>query len=177
MKYNDFIKRLEQIPKSCDEYLRLGYADDFIHRISDGLFPKKKHLFIDDRKDSDEILKLVNTYNMEFTNIGMISFLDRTKLKGERTFFGKFEVDDLVVDHFSGEIRCYEEDSNHMLSRCAIDGSSFFDALIEAASFLMERMVNEELYNDQVKNEEIANKCAELAGGVEFKDFYRIMLS
>jgi hypothetical protein len=61
--------------------------------------------------------------------------------------------------------------------RCAADGASFLAALVELAAFVENATFKTDLLDNESVIETVAEHCAELAGGQEYFEFYKISLT
>ncbi|BAU54909.1 hypothetical protein [Mucilaginibacter gotjawali] len=177
MNYTEFAEKIKGIPSSYEAYKARGLDDVFIRKqIQEYQIMRKKDAVIMD--NDDEIIKLINVFDLTGLSIGMVNFLYQPLVAQEEVvFFGKFETDDLVLYNPNGEIRCYEEQSEHLMYKCAKNGSMFLDALFEAGCFLEKCGLDDDLYNNEQIAQEMAEYCSELAGGKQYKDFYSVMFS
>jgi hypothetical protein len=92
----------------------------------------------------------------------------------------KFDGDFLCISKDSGEVLVYSSQDMTFKShkyRCAIDGASFLAALIVMATFIENATLNYELFENVPVIETVAEHCAELAGGQEYFEFYKLSLS
>lgn len=177
MRYIEFINKLKTIPLTQNAYEKQGLDDEYIKKLIKGYNPSQKTGVEDPTEEKNELIKLIKTYDMSETVIGMIQFLPEPLYKHDIVYFGTFEIDMLGINYPLGDIRCYEESTEHLLYNCAVDASSFLSALWELGNFLEKRSSDEKLYNDEDLADQVATYCAELAGGIQYKDFYSVLLS
>ncbi|MEN0052893.1 MAG: hypothetical protein AAGC65_04455 [Mucilaginibacter sp.] len=175
MIHTEFVTKLKGIASSPEFYKAHGLDQDLINEIIEGYQISKTSN--SQPLINDELLLLLENYDLTKTAIGMVEFVDKPYRNDNRIFFGKFEVDDLVIDIPTGEVRCFESKSTHLLWACAKSGGHFLSSLYEAASFLEKRMLDNELYENEDIGQDVARYCAELAGGNQYVDFYMTLFS
>lgn len=177
MIYTEFIQKLKAIPFAPDIYLREGVSPEFVKKRISSYNPQLKSGIAAAYLGEDELIKLISSYDLTLTEIGMISFLSIPISNVDKIFFGKFEVDMLAIDKITGEIRCYEHSKDNVLWACAKNAGAFLDAIYEGCCFLEKRVIDENLYNDESLSESVVDYCAEIAGGQQYRDFYNVLLS
>jgi hypothetical protein len=177
MIYTEFVEMIKKIPASFEKYKEQGLNDTFINQHINRFSLSKKEADINIHESEDELLKLIKSYNLSEISIGMVNFLPAPYENSENVFFGKFEVDTLAIYQPSAEIRCYEENSDHLMYNCAKNGEMFLSALFEASCFLEKRSMDNEMYDNELLALDVAAYCADLAGGSKYKKFYVVLLS
>ena len=131
---------------------------------------------------SDPFIHLVTHYDMTHTFIGHVWFDldDSTLLEDEINYHvAKFAGDFLCISKDSGEVLVYSSQDmtfkKHRF-RCAANGASFLAALAEFAVFVETAAFNYTLLENESVVDTIAEHCAELAGGQEYFEFFKISL-
>jgi len=173
MNAKKFVMELGEIPIDVRKMRHEGISDDYINDLVNSYQIKAKR---SSSVTDNPIIDLVNNYDVTKLQIGMIGFDDRIKNIGEYTFFGRFEIDHLVINTTFGTILMIENGSDHVLYECAQSGEKFLDALVIAAGFLEKRAMDDKLYDDQVLTCKIAEECGNIAGSPSCVDFYKILL-
>ena len=177
MNVINFVNILKAIPseENANKYKELGLDDDFIREYIG------RYFFIENKvkqyDGEDPIKQLVSNYDGNSVAIGLITFDIKPYEDDLYYYFGRFEIDLLAINKNTGEINQLEYGSDsHLLNSAAKSGLLFLEALIEAAKFLDECGIDDDLYEDQVAINAIADKCSQLAGGDTYLDFYRVLL-
>lgn len=178
MDHITFISRLKDSSLSDEEYRKNGLnkkeTAEFkaFHEAKE----RKEKLDYDGSMLNDEIVRMICEFDLSTVEIGMITFLEEAHETAQYLFFGKFEVDDLVIDLTTREILLLEEDSANILLYCAKNSSSFLEAILSMSKFLSKRGFDEQLYQDEKANLLMAAAAGNLAGGAKYADFFRMML-
>jgi hypothetical protein len=125
----------------------------------------------------DSLLDLVANYDLTNLRIGMVRFNDEVREDDNYYHIGNVEVDFLMKNKMSGIIEVLEFDQpSHVLWKCASNGDAFLDALLLCDSYLTNCIFDDALFdNDEVRLAMIS-ECAEKAGGIEYINFYHVLL-
>lgn len=131
----------------------------------------------------DPFIHLVTHWDMTHTFLGPVWFdLDDAMLLEDEINYhvAKFEGDFLCISKDSGEVLVFSSQDLTFKThkyRCAVDGASFLAALVVMGTFVENAMFNYELFDNVPVVETMSEHCAELAGGQEYYDFYKMILS
>lgn len=125
---------------------------------------------------NDPIENLIKSYNLTNVEIGMVRFNQKVSRKQDYLLFGKFEVDDIAISHITKEVVLLEGGTIHILSYCAANSNAFLAALLSMAAFLEKRAIDDGLFEDELAQKHFAIKCADVAGGEKYINFYGLML-
>jgi hypothetical protein len=179
-------------------------AEEFIEELKDVVHPKEKYLAIHiDEKGYKEIVKnytppvrvlepevdtnepfihLVTHYDMTHTFIGPVWFdLDDSMLLEDEINFhvAKYDGDFLCISKETGEVLVFSSQDLTFKThkyRCAKDGASFLAALVVVAAFIESTTFQRDLLDNESVLDTMAEHCAELAGGQEYFEFYKMTL-
>lgn len=173
MKASEFVEGLKRISVRKDLLKKQGVTDQFIEH--------RKRSYLAAYKGGESVsqcslVELVENYDCSNLEIGMIRFDERIEEKGRFVFFGRFEVDNLVIDITSGSVIMLECGLDHVLYDCAQNDSSFLEAILNTAVFLERRSVEDGLYENEELNNQMAEEFGDIAGGEKYYDFYKMML-
>lgn len=170
----DFVTNLEQLTPTYDDFKGMKVSDEFIKKeinhyklISKGTGTLQIN---------NEILTLINEFDVSNIEIGMVTLNNKIKEDNKYYFFGRFEVDNLVIEKDTGIIKLLEYEINHEMQVCAENSSKFLDALIVAAKHFRNCLFSDDLFDDQVEVCKVAKECADLAGGDKYLDFYKMYI-
>lgn len=175
MNENEFVDRLRKIPLHHEQYRVRGLNDDFILRTIKRYNPPPREIEARIYTD-DPLIRLINSYDLSDTEIGMVCFDEEVTEIGDYFFIGRFEVEPLCISKATKEVVMLSDETGMESLRCARSSDAFLDSLIVAGIFLEKRIIDAKL----IENEEIAcsmaEHCAERAGGARYLDFYKILL-
>lgn len=177
MNHLQFIEQLAGIPLPDEAYKQVGLSSKYIKDIKKNYIPLNKK--VTNKKDvppDNAILSLMAAYDMSKVSIGMVEFNKKIEHDDDLIIFGKFEVDRMAIDRVTGEVLVLDETSDKIMWRCAQNGGAFLEALIYIGKFLEKRVVDDNLYEDEKANLKIAKTCSEIAGGVKYLKFFKMML-
>jgi hypothetical protein len=128
---------------------------------------------------SDGFLRrMFDLYNLDSVEIGMVAFFPLITQQDNYFYFGKVEIDELVMDAGDFSIKVIEcNNRNNILWNCAKNDESFFKALLVCAKFLTKRMFIDALWDDNNIANEVVTLASEEAGSVEiYRDFYSMLI-
>jgi hypothetical protein len=170
MKASEFVEKLKLIAPSLDSLIARGYSEDGAMRILKSYEAEYK---TDVNLFQNELLSLVKNFDTSGVEIGLIRFdLENQNdilLETPNLFrVGWVEGDLLVVNKQTGEVQmedCYSEE--FIITKCAENSEKFLDAIFEIAK------PNTTHLNSQ--DDKIA-LCSRLAGGEQYKEFYKLLL-
>ena len=100
----------------------------------------------------------------------MLAFNASIKEDKDYFYFGKYEVDDLVIKKETGRVFLKERGKNHILNSCADNSSTFLDAIFTAANYLAEIPLGIDVSSDP-RVCAFSEQCSKLAGGIEHLNF------
>ena len=171
MNASEFVNALSQIEILEERYRSIGLSSESIEKLKNKYVvnPKGENVI----KHLDPIESLVLKYDVSNIQIGMISFQNNLKNRGNYTLVGKDEVDDLAIDRVTGEIVVLEEESTRTIQYCAKNGNHFLSAILEMAKFFEQTAVDDELFEDEEANLVVAESCGLLAGGSKYYNFFK----
>lgn len=173
MLAEEFVEELKKIPIEIETLKAQGVSGNYIQNLMQSYQLKKKAKSI---YSGNPVLELVENYDASHLGIGMINFYETIEEEEDYVFFGKFEIDELAIHKNLGTVVMLESESEQVIYKCAANGSNFLDAIVVAAAFLEKRANDDSLYENQKLTCQIAEECAEIAGGKECQDFYKMML-
>lgn len=119
----------------------------------------------------DELSYLINNYEIEGVEIGMISFFGEYKVAENYLIFGTIDMDSIGIDRQSREIILVDHDDiSYVMMKCAKDSTSFLNILNMYAEFIINKLEKVE----QVKEFDLLYKTA---GGNNYKKFIDYLFS
>lgn len=170
-----FLKKLENNAPSLESLKKIGFNDDEAKMFIQKYIASEKPIYNNIYKE--ELLRLVNNYQLEKVEIGIISFYNKINESSNYFYLGKAEIDLLVINKITGEVQIFENDApEKLLWNCASNGGNFLDALIHCVPFFNKSMFDDKLWNNSNIILEMAIQCSELAGGNRYLDFYKMFL-
>ncbi|WZO96432.1 hypothetical protein EP7_003425 [Isosphaeraceae bacterium EP7] len=126
---------------------------------------------------SNEILELANRWDVSRVEVGMVRLLGTPTHHSSGIQIGLVEADPLVITKTGSELVVEEvESAGHILWKTARSPGKFLDALGVAAKFFSDRTIGIIDFDDLEAVKATANKCATLAGGDEYAEFYSMLL-
>ena len=177
MNTEEFVETLKSIPlqEDINRYKEKGLDDDFISEYFNSFVFEHTNNAL--TSNSDPLVGLVTNYKGDSVIIGMISFDVEPEAKADYFIFGRFEMDLMVINNKTSEIEQREHGmESHVLGVAAANGESFMGALLEVARFFNARVLDDGLWEDYDATNAVALKCSEVAGGVKYLGFYKMML-
>ena len=125
----------------------------------------------------NEIVRLVNNWDCSDVGIGMLEFARAPLQRKHKMQIGTVESDPLILDLNTGGIRVEElGTSGHVLWPVAGDGAKCLDALLHAAEFIRDLLIDKINHNDFPRARQAAQECASKAGGPEYLNFFLTLL-
>ena len=169
MNAHEFVLNYIKLAPTYNDLKKINVNDEFIkeelNRFHVSLL--KNYNF------SDDLWNLVNSYEVEKINIADIQlghFIEETETI---YYVGVFEsVDRIVIEKVSKYVKILNAESEIELFLCGINSDSFLRALLVMAEYFITCMIHVEQYNNAEYRESMCKKCIELAGGMEFREFY-----
>jgi hypothetical protein len=174
MKAKEFVKKLSELKPKREDIDKGGVSEKYVLRVLESYdsSPKNEEY----KPNVDEIVNLINCYDVSKVEIGSIDFLDEPVIDEKFIYFGSSAGDNLAIEIDSGMIVMVEYGLHHIISECAENGNKFLDAFILAAKIITEYRINSSLSDDQGIACGVALKCAKLAGGDLYLPFYKTLL-
>jgi hypothetical protein len=174
MEPTKFVELLADLAPSATELERVGVTGSHAEHFRRSFrCPVRRS----DRKERNEILALLNGWDLTHVEIGMIRFAPNPEQLQGRIRVGTVEADPLLIIDDAGEVVVEELGaSGHILWAVAAGSSMFLDALIPAAEFLSRRMVGAIDLEDMKRARATAEQCASMAGGERYLPFYLMLL-
>lgn len=126
----------------------------------------------------DCAVALVEEWDMSQVQVGMLRFDDQSSPCPLGIRIGILEVDPLVVMRATGEVAVVDENEpSFVMSYAAENGGKLLDALLLAAQYCTQSLLNEIGYEDMAAARAAASDCADAAGGPKYKNFYCELLA
>jgi hypothetical protein len=177
MTADDFVHRLRAAAPTAEQLQNVGFSAHEAAEFRLSYVCSPRDVPADERR-SDPLLDLLIRYDLGKVEIGMITFASDLGNDPEVWRVGMVEVDPLIQDRRSGEIRVSEgSPRGRTLWRCARDGERFLDALAPAAAFLGRCARDPAVSDDVSLRRAKAEECATAAGGSGYLGFYRMLLA
>ena len=118
---------------------------------------------------------LFSRYDVSRVEIGMLQFYGHPETVADGWLIGDVEADLLVLDKQSGEIIVKDFTSpDHIIWKCAQDGSHLLAALAHAAKYLGGCLSEDKTGTLEQKN--AIGYCITLAGGRSYFSFFEMLL-
>lgn len=122
---------------------------------------------------SNEILNLIDNYELFSFNIFGISFDQTYSSIGDKIIFGSTEFSRLYINTKTLEIEAQEYDEETLIINVAKSANHFIDILFELLDLYSKRIRNIVDVDDETVNTNILNICIEKAGGKKYSAFYK----
>ncbi|NIG55386.1 hypothetical protein [Chitinophaga sp. Cy-1792] len=123
------------------------------------------------------VIELLSKYDLSKVEIGMVGFSKAVTEDESFYYIGSVEVDLLVINKYSGIIQVLEYDQpKHTLWDCAHNCPAFLEALLICKGYFWECLLDDVVYNDDVRRSATVEQCAYIAGGEAYYDFYAMLL-
>jgi hypothetical protein len=174
MEPNTFVNRLACLAPSVEALARIGLSETQANDFRDNYFCQKRQTVV---RETNEILALLKGWDLSSVEIGMVRFAQQPSEIPGKVLIGKVEADPLMLMQTTGEILVEDLHApGHILWVAARSGSTLLDALIPAAEFLTKRGLEEIDVEDTHAARVVAKRCAMLAGGERYVDFFSMLL-
>ena len=174
MRYIEFVRELKKKLPDVNKLIELGYTNEEIDEIRDSYVLPAKDVGINLYPEMGEFGELISKYKVSKLQVGMIEFLAKPLKKNDKFIIGKVEVDQLVYS--IKESLFYVTDGEKELWKISNCPESFLDALLNMKDYFSKVMLDESLYENDEVLDSCAKKSADLAGGDQFINFYRMLL-
>jgi hypothetical protein len=178
MTADEFVDRLRRAAPSAEQLQNLGFSPQEAAEfwLSFVCVPRPTRAG-GSQAQADPLLDLLSRYDLGKVEIGMITFASDLGRDSDVWRVGTVEVDPLVQDRLTGEVRVTEgSPRGRVLWRCAQDGGGFLDALAPAAAFLGQCAHDSAVSENAALRRSKAQECSVAAGGSDYLDFYRMLL-
>jgi hypothetical protein len=131
MNADEFALRLESLMPTADDLRRSGVGSaSAVAAVQEAyVCTLKKYVTV----FLDPVLDLVDRYDASKVEIGGFSFGKEVVQHDGLCFFGILEVDPVAVSVESSEILWFYHYDMSVVSKCALNGAHFLDALLEIA--------------------------------------------
>lgn len=179
MKAHEFVLELLRVSPSKEDYLAFGFSEGLATELSKeyNFTPSINEAIILGGTPKDEMISLLNSYNVDAVQIGLVSFLSRPEESKEFIYLGRVELDVLALNKTNFEIVVLDHDDlTWIIWPCAASSERFLDALLTFASFLSYKVKNKIAKDRDEVAHECALLCSEKAGGSKYFDFYKMLL-
>jgi hypothetical protein len=176
MNAKQFVKKLNKIPtqERIELLKELELSQDCIDEYVSSYQLEKNEIVTE---INDPIINLLANYNGQKVKIGMITFDIELFETSNYYIFGRFEMDLLVLDKKSREIKMLDYEAiDYVICHCAKNSSLFLDSILIAAEFMEKLPYDDDLANSQLELCKMANLCAEKAGGNSYNNFYKMLI-
>jgi hypothetical protein len=181
MSAEEFIEQLKGVLQPREKYMEIridekGYSEVY------KMYNPPVRVLEPEVETNDPFIHLVTHYDMTHTFIGPVWFdLDDALLLEDEINYhvAKYDGDFLCISKASGEVLVFSSDDLTFKThkyRCAEDGASFLAALAVVAAFIENTTFQRDLVDNESVIETMAEHCAELAGGQEYFEFYKVTL-
>lgn len=174
MRYIEFVRELKKKLPTISKLKELKYTDEEIDEIQDSYDLQTKDVTINIYPEMGEFGELISKFEISNLQVGMIEFFDKPLKKNDNFIIGKVEVDELVYSINSNLF--YVTDGEKELWKVASCPENFLNALLNMKEYFSKVMIDETLYDNYEITDAYAKKSAELAGGDQFINFYRMLL-
>jgi len=173
MKAEEFVLKIKSSAPQASDYSNKGLTEQFAkNAVNSFMIDRIKNNSI----FRDELLRLIDCFDISKLKIGIVKFYDKVEIKSSYYLIGEVEADWLVIEKMTGLVRIIELYSQNDLWLGALNGSRFLEAMLTAKQFFLKRSFDDSLFDNQEITCFIAEQCAELAGGEQFIEFYKMLL-
>ncbi len=175
MDAESFKKALEEAKPSIEALMRDGLSwDDAMDITASWEVRDRTHReqnLLPDRTLSE----LFSRCDVSKIEVGMVRLHKNPEPVRRGWQIGQVEADDLILDINSGEIIVLSIDAvDHIMWRCARNGSSFLSALALTAEYYGKCAIND-LHGKEAQKHAF-EACTLAAGGPSYSNFYRMLL-
>lgn len=171
-----FVERLRLLAPSKDDLQKYDVQEDYIQQliISYQCTPKATSDFL---LNNDTLLSLLSYYDCSKIEIGTVSLIKSPIEEANFYQVGNVDADILALNKISLQVEVLDYTStNHVIWECASNSSNFLEALLLCAEYLTSKLKNLSDDEDPMILLQHVNRCAEIAGGEEYADFYKMLL-
>lgn len=172
MNAEQFIEEYKKLEYSKDELMSFGASEKSYKQYSDAF---KVTVVNDVVMYSDPIIDLISRYDLEYVEIGMVTFKKQIIEVAEYYIIGNYEIEEIGISKLNGEIVNVDESREFSTMSIAKDSESFLKSLLFAVKFFNNREKYPTLLQDEEFAEIMVNECAEIAGGSKYLEFYQFL--
>lgn len=170
MKAREFVRKIYELTPSKELLSDFGLSEGEIIDIQQ--YYKANEKTVKTENIDNALIDLVRNFDTSTLAVTLVTFNDYIKESEDTWRVGLVESDWLEVDRITNQVKVTQHDyEEYTIWWCADSGEKFLDALYEVAKY-----INSE-NKTPVKNCKQAEICAELAGGKNYLDFYKMLLS
>ncbi len=148
-------------------------TEEFVAKLATLNPPITVEKYNDYEDFGDQLVNLVMNYDIGEVELGDVGFADEAMGDEDTYEVGMFEEKFLIIDRNTGEIRVEDDDeAGTIVYSCAENSEKFLDATWEVVQYLSKQL--DETLDDSTldDHEEVAMKCAKIAGSEDFFAFY-----
>jgi hypothetical protein len=176
MRADEFVTALAAANPTVEDYVNIGLTEKEAKSLCSGYVCPKRATPLG-IAESNELFALMNRWETRKVEIGMVCLASAPVKHAEGMKVGVVETDPLVI-HPTNELVVHEQRvPTHVLWATAASAEQFLDAMAFAAKFLGDRSIEKIAFEDLKAARAAAKKCAKLAGGETYYDFYAMLLS
>ena len=174
MQCTEFVSELKKKLPDLKKLKELNYTDGEIEDIKESYVLPTKDVSINLYPEMGELGELMSKYEVSKLQVGMIEFFDKPLKENDKLIIGKVEVDKLIYSKEDSIF--YVTDGDKELWKISDCPEKLLNALLNMKEYFSKVMIDEALYENYDVLESYAKKSAELAGGAQFINFYRMLL-
>jgi hypothetical protein len=173
MTADEFSRELRSLAPSVEELRKLGMTPDGIERYREGYFCSR----VSTSDTEDLLLDLCSNFDVSTVGVGTIAFCQLREFDSDYWQVGECESDPVVVPKLGGLVSIRDhENLKRQCAVCAKNSEGFLAALLEAEKFLSQCPFYPEKRAQGQQRFVVLDRCVLLAGGKEFRKFYRGVL-
>ena len=177
MNETEFVNRLSLAAPTREDFNQYSLSDDYISECIDSYKFTRKETQSESFLANNSIVRLISLFDCSNAQIGNLTFLPEVIEHVEFFEIGNVELDILVIHKVTLEIEVRDHDCiTYVIWPAAANADKFFDAIIVCALFFTSKIKNSSLQENDTYTLEKVNECAEMAGGEEYSDFYKMLL-
>ncbi|GGH14923.1 hypothetical protein FAZ19_07050 [Sphingobacterium alkalisoli] len=173
MKASEFVEGLKKIKIDAGPLKKRGLSDQFIEDFKRAYYapPTGSNCV-----SPHPVVELVENYDCSSLEIGMVTFDEKIEETEDYLFFGKADEHDLAIDITTGAVVMVESGFDDILFNCAQNDARFLAAILNIGVFLLRRVFEAGLSENDELNIQMAEEFGDIAGGEKYYDFYKMML-
>jgi hypothetical protein len=171
-----FVERLRLLAPLREDLQKHDIPDDYIQQLINSYqcSLKSKSGFL---STDNVLLSLLNYYDCSNVEIGTVKLLESPIEESGFYEVGKVDIDILALNKITLQIEVLDHDApEHVIWLCASNSSNFLEALLLSAEYLTSKLKNLSDEQDPPTLLKYVKRCAETAGGVQYVDFYKMLL-
>ncbi|HEX4372708.1 MAG TPA: hypothetical protein VHZ50_05315 [Puia sp.] len=172
-----FAKELKQSAPSFEQLsarnLSSEFIDDFIKSYNCIL---KTHINLK-VISNDSMINLILLYDCSKIEIGIVTFVHEIIEMSDYYQIGNVEQDVLIINKISHQVEVLDyTNKNHTIWQCASNSDNFLQAILICAKYSTARIIDPVLVENKKYTKEAVHLCFEKAGGIDYIDFYKMLL-